>query len=750
MNTADKRQYNLRSKLVAAVAMLLISCIMMVSATYAWFTLSTAPEVQGITTTVGANGNLEIALSYHDADPAKNTSSMGDANKGWAEKNFTWGNLLNLSDNSVYGLGRIALKPAALNVNGSSKDDLKVADNPLSIPVYAADGRPQTLNGTTVVGSMYTLGNDGKYVAGESFTQNKYKGVRAIGTADSMTEWEVAFSKALSDLTSAVDNSKSAAQNSLNEHGSVLAGIMVDYGLGMDNKYGTTEIGALGSMLGDLGTANAQLLEAIKAAVYAEASSKSGYTEAKFAAAKELVNATDAVDALAKLDAYKTAAGGAENVNSNIIAAATVYSTVANDLGNANSAYNSIKNNAEVKYADLSNVLSYLMNTTGVSVNGKPVSGDKEALKNAIADDVMNGKGVTIILGDGSGLYATLGAATGNLAASVKVPPVTVSGFTASNLTANIVTQYEPVSGGYIPAVKTTLAAAGPHTGDSNAQTAQVISDAFGYMVDFMFRTNASGSNLMLQTTPEQRVYDDSTSTATQGGGSTMTFSVDESKLSAANTKKLMEAVTVVFMDTETNAIYGIGKLDMATSQLNVVENVTVSIKASLYLHNYTYTAGVLEIGAPITGDKAPLCGLNANQAKAVSVMVFLDGEKVTNAEVANGELSTSGTLNLQFASSATLQPMQNTALKEMQGEGEYTVTINANGSEFKKVTVTAGNNYSIDISSVKAQYDITEVSVTKNGTPVVFNWENNDVLSVTNIDGNYIVNVTGSLKANP
>ena len=54
---------SIRKKLMAAVAMLLVACIMVVSSSYAWFTLSTAPEVTGIQTSVGANGNLEIALA---------------------------------------------------------------------------------------------------------------------------------------------------------------------------------------------------------------------------------------------------------------------------------------------------------------------------------------------------------------------------------------------------------------------------------------------------------------------------------------------------------------------------------------------------------------------------------------------------------------------------------------------------------------------------------------------------------------
>ena len=63
MNTKQrKRQRDIKTKLMAAICMLLVSSIMMVSTTYAWFTLSTAPEVTGINTAVGANGNLEIAL----------------------------------------------------------------------------------------------------------------------------------------------------------------------------------------------------------------------------------------------------------------------------------------------------------------------------------------------------------------------------------------------------------------------------------------------------------------------------------------------------------------------------------------------------------------------------------------------------------------------------------------------------------------------------------------------------------------
>ena len=66
MMKKSKRKQDIKSKLLAAIAMLMVATIMMVSSTYAWFTLSTAPEVKGISTTIGSNGNLEMALGTYN------------------------------------------------------------------------------------------------------------------------------------------------------------------------------------------------------------------------------------------------------------------------------------------------------------------------------------------------------------------------------------------------------------------------------------------------------------------------------------------------------------------------------------------------------------------------------------------------------------------------------------------------------------------------------------------------------------
>ena len=62
----------------------------------------------------------------------------------------------------------------------------------------------------------------------------------------------------------------------------------------------------------------------------------------------------------------------------------------------------------------------------------------------------------------------------------------------------------------------------------------------------------------------------------------------------------------------------------------------------------------------PVYGDMiSTMTALVQNVAKKVSVLVYLDGHLVQNDDVANGETSMTGTMNLQFSTDATLDPMQ-------------------------------------------------------------------------------------------
>lgn len=125
IKTANKQKDNtgasIRRRLSAAICMLLIATIMLVTSTYAWFTLSTAPEVRGINTSVAGNGSLEIALMPSSGTFSNITSGRGASGteygglKEMTAANNSWGNVVNLKDPS-YGLDLITLNPVQFNL----------------------------------------------------------------------------------------------------------------------------------------------------------------------------------------------------------------------------------------------------------------------------------------------------------------------------------------------------------------------------------------------------------------------------------------------------------------------------------------------------------------------------------------------------------------------------------------------------------------------------------------------------------
>ncbi len=143
-----------RKKLMAAVVMLVISAILMTSASYAWFTISTNPEISGMTTQVVTNENLEIALaSTGGAEPAATAVNQSG-------NQYTWGNIVNLSSTggtayTAYNSLNKTLRPATLGSSG------------FSYPIYGSDGRISGNLQSLTVGAMSNgfgtlTGADGK------------------------------------------------------------------------------------------------------------------------------------------------------------------------------------------------------------------------------------------------------------------------------------------------------------------------------------------------------------------------------------------------------------------------------------------------------------------------------------------------------------------------------------------------------------------------------------------------------------
>lgn len=187
----------LKERVVAVALLLVMSACMMTSATFAWITLSRSPEVSEMSTTVAANGNLEIALVDSEGNvPAESKEGDSSAAQGIVASNLTWGNLINLSD-PTYGLENIALRPALLS-------DYNRNRYPLYGATYGQDGRVISTSDRYEFATWTETSAGTKYfAAGDKSTY----GVRAIASVkyenitgnEAMTEMWKAVNDAYDD-----------------------------------------------------------------------------------------------------------------------------------------------------------------------------------------------------------------------------------------------------------------------------------------------------------------------------------------------------------------------------------------------------------------------------------------------------------------------------------------------------------------------------------------------------------------------
>lgn len=723
--TATKRKVDMpagiRTKLTAATVMLLIAAILMVSTTYAWFTLSTAPEVTGITTNVGANGNLEMLLLNKDSfqsteDDLGVVSAVGDSNavKALTEANLKWGNLVDLSDAS-YGLDNIVLMPSRLNLADASTLDSAV----LLAPSYGTDGRVIDVNTATYSGARE--GNSWVY---KSFAD--YAGVRALGTSSGVTQRLSAYRTAKSAVTTNISAAKSAAQQSLTSNGQSLANIVMRHAMAnADEAYTLDEIRSLQNMINALQTANDKAGAAIVQAVLANSLSAAQSTELTDAQVTALADACAA--------ATPSTVGAIENVvlPTGFDAAKAQWEANNQTIGQAKSDVDALvaQNKASYSYAEIEGVVDQLINKNHTTVAGVKNPG-RDDLQTIIDNVTAAQMTVVMEMEDGAGIYADIAKLVGDFTASGFKVSVTKDSVT---IKADVVIK---TVGHDSPLISAITVGEAPAATVGGAGTTTILTDTYGYALDFGFRTNAAASNLLLQTDAAQRVYFDSEAENTQGGGSYMQFTTTNAKtFSVTEVRALMSALRVAFVapqgtdDATQYDILGIAKLDITsvTDQQSGITTYTggtiidkdgkaladgatdtttgaAGIKAKLALYDYTLNDdGTLTIGA--AKGNGVLKALTQNHAEKVTAIVYLDGDIVDNTMVANAAESMSGKLNLQFASSATLKPMENTNMREGGTPSK----------DAPKVTYTqkavAGDSYSVGgvTGTVKAGYTIYE-----------------------------------------
>ena len=675
MNSTKKNSEfgGVKKKLTAAIAMLLVATIMMVSSTYAWFTLSTAPEVTGITTSVGANGNLEMALltktSY--ADTKTISSAVGDSSqttgKKVTEANITWGNLVALGNGTElknpYGLDKITLNPARLNTTGDTTKTV-IMNNPLSTPTYGNDGRVIDLSGKTYTSGTYES-TTGKF---QYLTTNPDYGVRAIGMNANLTDQEAGLLSAKSDFTKYMTEARSGMSAALETNGQKLANAVVTMAIGNGSAVQAEDADAIKALIT---AANASLTkieqaykEVAKAALAAGVGDANTY--------KAAVSAVDRTE-LSALKTFLTGQGAEmpEGLEAAIAELTTVQGKVTEASTKANAAENP-------NYAE---ALKALVDASTVNVNsfkaGRAPTADQDnkveggyllnndgSINSKFASTVINQGGASVEMPytdstNNSGVFSYIGSVAGNYSAMTKVT-VNYSGVTFDNINATLKTvATEQVA---VKNALTRLTAANSTGGTT------YLSDTFGYAIDLAFRTNASGSFLMLATDGMQRIYDGSKNDATMGGGSTMTFkNAGGNTLTAIQIANLMSNIRVVFVNPENGTIYGVASLD------NIAQDAkdATAMTGKLTLKNYEFVDGKLNLTAKAATDdanqkkqNAKLVDMEQNNAVKVTAIVYLDGDKVDNSMVANAAQSITGSMNLQFKSSETLVPMDYTPLK--------------------------------------------------------------------------------------
>lgn len=652
MTKKPKLISSIRAKLVSAVAMLLVAMIMVVSSTYAWFTLSTAPEVTGISTQIGANGALEMAMLPKTGDLMDISSTVG-LSTGVAGHNIdlvnrTWGNLVDVSNNGVYGLNKIVLLPSLLNVS----DEGDLAASLLKTPVYGSDGRVAELQANTSFGTYDA--DTGSFVAGNDY------GLRGVGMASGMTPRQLAYRNALSQASTAASTASAAAASSLNAKGSTLANIVIKKATKADAAAFTkAEIESLLGITDDLlGTEDSigaleHIENAYKQYLLAYAASKETTDESvwtlvqgaidggslTFTVAADAVTVTvgegETAKTVALPDSLATSIRNLYTTKSEVTAAQTALEALLVDATDETS----------FTWEQISGAVNKLAKPDSMTVNGFTPAQIKEDI-NKLVSSVQSG--INVQMASGAGVYADIADHCGDYNAAITIPEVTYNGVTLENVKARMstaTTQTTP----YLSAVATAMKNAGaPETGD----TVMPLTEFYGYVLDLAFRTNAADSNLLLQTAPIDRIYDDNTNEATMGHGSSMTFASSSAQFSNEDLKALMGHIRIVFFTPNVGG--DTAGTVLAYARLDA-EHATLDANgwtANMYLVDGNNNFITNQTDAKITA-------LNQNSETPVSALVYLDGSTITNADVATTATSMTGTANFQFSSSANLVPME-------------------------------------------------------------------------------------------
>ncbi|MCR5664336.1 MAG: hypothetical protein K6G17_05575 [Oscillospiraceae bacterium] len=618
-----QRKISLKSKLMSALSLLLVAALMLGTSTYAWFTLSTKPEVSGMSTTVGSNGTLEIALldnaTYTDAgvhsaegtqrgvtDPAQVTSGVGDSSAVQAVQlaNVTWGNIVDLGTGYGFELASAKFYPAAMKAQGDAGN---ITLNGLSFAKYGYDGRVASLDGETTFGKLNN-GNDGfAYAATDD------RGVRMIGNASGISAEAQALITAKAAYTSARNTAVTSGNADLRNDIKPLIDIVMKHATSEEGEtYDATEIAAINTALDNLAAEAGRIQTALEAAIAAENKSGDGNGDATYE------NYPTDGPLYAYVEASKALTAD--------VAAVTRLS------------------GDSATWTQVRGVLQHIIDVDNMTIAGE-TSDNIRAMKQ---NDTLGSWATTFmtnpVVAINSGLYSDVANFIDTMSISrndgVNIT-VSAGGLTLNDFGIAInVNKGAGVTTAYLSAIQ-TLNNGLEVTGGGAATN---LGELYGYVIDLAMRSSAAGDISLVGSAGETRV--NSTSEAGvmgHGSGYTVTAAA-----SAADEASMVAAVRLVFVDG-TGKVLAVGKLASAA-----VDGVY-----PIELYEAVADNGVLTIG----GTKTTIVSLEANTPIALSVYFYLDGEGIIDGI---GEVT--GVLNLQFQSSAELQAMNYSGYVAAQG----------------------------------------------------------------------------------
>lgn len=605
-----------RRKFTVTLVLLLVCLVLLVSVSYAWLSLTVAPEVSGIDTHIGANGSLEIALLSDETylDPSGIRSMVGDSMVVQEAEfsNLTWGNVIDLSG-SGYGLGNISLRPSRLNVT-QADEGVFVSSSMLSYPQYGIDGRFGEFFSNTVSATF----QNGKFLYS---SEKQTYGVRGVGPVSGMTAQQAALATAKSLVQSYTSAAGRAAASVWNANGGGLMDILVrGYGQNADS-FDSSDVALVRDTASRLYSMLGYIDLALRQGIVGYAASATA-NEADFRNLRAVLENTTVPLSMILDQLPANMLPGVADWITWVDAQKVAMQQVIRGCDRLSG--------EQVPWSALRPLIEQILDVQGLYIGDVRMDTD-EAWQTARLID-----GQTVTLASAAGVLSVVADYVGNYRQFFEYSQgITLEAVSVSNVRVP-----------YLVQISQKLAELEAPSEEETTLQAP-LQETYGYAVDVAVRCNASTSQLQLQTMPALRLEDEENMAELQGSGSYMRFSSEH--LSNEQTVMLMDAIRIAFVDDQ-------GKV-LAVAKLNT-SNYAVEaegVMAYLYLYDYVVAAdGSLTMGERRSEDTG-IVELDQNTVKILTAIVWLDGDHVDNSLAGITAKSMTGTLNLQFSSSAQL-----------------------------------------------------------------------------------------------